>query len=622
MKKKKLARKKQANNIKSNDGMRMSSRRLILGVLVIVLVTSAAYVPAMRGGFVWDDDAFVLNPIIKAGDGLYRFWFSTEPPDYFPLTSTTLWLEWRLWGENALGYHVVNVLLHVISSILIWLVLKRLKVPGAWLAGLIFAVHPVNVEAVAWITQRKSTLPLLFYFLSILLYLKFENTERYWMFALSIGSFLLALLSKTSVVMLPFVLLGCALWQRGKIVRRDVMRSIPFFVTSFILGLVTVWFQYNRSIGGDIVRTDSFLSRLAGSGWVVWFYLYKAIAPLKLSFVYPRWDIDDSSVISFLPLVLLIGLALVFWWYRRSWGRPFFVALGYFAVTLFPVMGFINIYFMRYSLVADHYQYQSIIGIIALLVGLGTYAYNGWQKKVRQLAIAAVVLIVGLLSLQTWSLGHIYKDQETLFHDTIAKNPRCWMAYYNMGHGYQRQGRVKESTRYYYEALRIQPDNVDPHNNMGNMLLEQGRVDEAIAHFAEALRIKPEFAEAHYNLGNALLEQGNLGEAIDHYYESLRIEPENAMGHNNLANALARQGRVNQAVPHYLEALRIKPKFTRAHHNLGIVLKRGGRFKEAIAHFSEVLRIKPDHVQARRSLEDALQLLGKSNEVYRSKAKP
>lgn len=603
--------------------MKISSRQLIIGICVIVLVTSVAYIPAMRGGFVWDDDSFLTNnPLIKASDGLSRFWFSTEPPDYFPLTSTTLWLEWRLWGENPLGYHVVNVVLHIISSILIWFVLKRLKVPGAWLASLIFAVHPVNVEAVAWITQRKSTLPLMFYFLSILLYLKFENTERYSMFGLSLLSFLLALLGKTSVVMLPFVLLGCALWQRGKIVRKDVLRSIPYFATSLILGLVTVWFQYNRSIGGDIVRTDSFLSRLAGSGWVVWFYLYKAILPLKLSFVYPRWDIDDSSVISFLPLFLVIGTALVFWWYRRGWSRPFFVATGYFAVTLFPVMGFFNIYFMRYSLVADHYQYQSIIGIVALLVGLGTHAYNGWQQKARRLAKVAMVFIVGLLFLQTWRLGHIYKDQETLFRDTIAKNPQCWMAYYNMGHGYQREGRVEESMRYYYEALRIQPDNVDPHNNMGNMLLEQGRVEEAIAHFTKALRIKPDFAEAHYNLGNAFLEQGNLSQAIDHYYQSIRIEPKNEMAHNNLANALARQGRVNQAIPHYLEALRIKPRFAQAHYNLGVILKRQGRFKEAIAHLSEVLRIQPDHAQARRSLEHTLQLMRKPAAASNHVVKP
>ncbi|MGD9022958.1 MAG: tetratricopeptide repeat protein, partial [Deltaproteobacteria bacterium] len=512
--------------MKTDDDTRIDLKSLILGVCVILVVTFVAYIPAMRGDFIWDDDSFLTdNPLIKAPDGLYRFWFSTEPPDYFPLTSTTLWLEWRLWGMNAFGYHVTNVLLHVLSSILIWLVLKHLKIPGAWVAAMIFAVHPVNVEAVAWITQRKSTLPLVFYFLSILLYLKFERTEHYWLLGLSVMCFVLALLAKTSVVMLPFVLLGCALWQRGRIVRKDLMRSIPFFGTALILGLVTVWFQYNRSIGGDIVRTDSFLSRLAGSGWVVWFCLYKALLPLNLSFVYPRWDIDDTSVVSFIPLVILIGLLLVFWWYRGGWGRPLFVALGYFALTLFPFLGFLNIYYMRYSLVADHYQYQSIIGIIALVIGIAAHAYRRWHKKMRRVAVSVAVVVVGFLSVQTWSQGHIYKDPQTLFDDTITRNPQCWMANYNMGHSLQREGRIEESMAYYRQALRIQPDNPDPLNNMGNMLLEQGRIEEAISQFREALRIRPEFAEAHYNLGNALSDRGDLAEAIDHYYESIRIRP-------------------------------------------------------------------------------------------------
>jgi tetratricopeptide (TPR) repeat protein len=497
-----------------------------------------------------------------------------------------------------------------------------LKVPGAWLAGLIFAVHPVNVESVAWITQRKSTLPMMFYVLSILLYLKFEGSERHWMYGLSLGSFLLSLVSKTSVIMQPFVLLGCALWQRGRIARKDLIRSIPFFALSGILSLVTIWFQYNRSIGDDIVRTDSFLSRLAGAGWAVWFYLYKAIAPLKLIFVYPRWEIDDSSIISFVPGILLVGFLVLFWWYRRLWGRPFFFGLGYFVVTLFPVMGFFNIYYMRYSLVADHYQYQSIIGIIALMVGLGHYAYHNWPKKVRQPAMVVVVVLVGLLALQTWRQGYAYKDLQTLFHDTIAKNPDCWMAHYNLGHDMQDRGEFEEAMSYYSEAMRIQPDNPDPHNNMGNVLLSQGRFEEAISHLSEALRLKPDFAEAHYNLGNALMEQGKVNEAIAHFSESIRIEPDNAMAHNNIANALTSQGRVNQAIAHYDEALRIKPRFIDAHINKGIVLKREGRLEEAIAHFSEVLRIKPDHAKARRNLELALQLIRKpstpaSNSVQR-----
>ncbi len=582
----------------------------LLGVCVIILITFILYIPAMQGGFVWDDDSFLTNnPLIKADDGLYRFWFTTEAPDYFPLTSSTLWLEWRVWGMNAFGYHLVNILLHIVSSLLIWLILKRLKIPGAWLAALIFAIHPVNVESVAWITQRKSTLPMAFYLLSIFLYLKFEETGLRRTYGLSLGSFLMALLSKTSVVMGPFVLLGCAWWQRGKITIKDLLRSIPFFALSGFLSLVTIWFQYNRSIGDDIVRTDGFLSRLAGAGWAVWFYLYKAIAPLKLSFVYPRWNIDASSFVSFIPGLFLAVLLVLFWWYRKSWGRPFLFGLGYFVVALFPVLGFFNIYFMRYSLVADHWQYQSIIGVIALLVGLGYYLCAGRQKKTRQAVTIALVIIIGLFSLQTWRQGHIYKDQETLFLDTIAKDPGCWMAHYNLGHTAQDQGRLSEALNYYDQAQRIQPDNPDPFNNMGNVLLKQGKVDEAIASFSKALQIKPDFADAHYNLGIALERKGNPHQAIAHFYEALRIRPAFAEVHNNLGNILAIHGRPHQAVVHFYQALRIKPAFADAHYNLGLVLKRLGKLEEAADHFREVLRIRPDYPKARQHLENILQVM-------------
>jgi len=586
------------------------ARPLLFGAAAIVLITLVLYIPAMRGGFVWDDDSFLTdNPIIKADDGLYRFWFTTEAPDYFPLTSSTLWLEWRAWGMNAFGYHLVNILLHIVNSLLIWLILMRLKIPGAWLAALIFAVHPVNVEAVAWITQRKSTLPMTFYLLSLLLYLRFEATGRYRIYGFSLGSFLLAMLSKTSVVMGPFVLLGCAWWQRGKITLRDLRRSIPFFALSGFLSLVTIWFQYNRSIGDDIVRTDGFLSRLAGAGWAAWFYLYKAILPFKLSFVYPRWTIDTSSVLSFLPGLLLIGLLTLFWQYRKGWGRPFLFGSGYFVVTLFPVLGFFNIYFMRYSLVADHWQYQSIIGIIALAVGLICHFSAGRSRKTRQAVTAAMVVVIALFGLQTWQQGQIYKDQETLFLDTIAKDPRCWMAQYNLGHAAQNEGKFGDALRYYERAQRIQPDNPDPLNNMGNVLLKQGRVDEAIARFSEALRIKPDFSDAHYNLGIALERRGKPHQAIDHFYEALRIRPAFAEVHNNLGNILAIQGRSHQAIAHFSRALRIRPDFTDAHFNLGILLKRLGRFPEAASHFRTVLNIQPDYPKARRNLDKSLHLM-------------
>jgi tetratricopeptide (TPR) repeat protein len=610
-----------------------------LRVGVIVLITLAVYIPAMRAGFVWDDDLFLTNnPLIKADDGLYRFWFTTEPPDYFPLVSTSLWFEWRLWGMDATGYHVVNIALHAISSILIWLVLRRLKIPGAWLAALIFAVHPVNVESVAWITERKNTQPMVFYLLTILLYLRFESDGRRRWYVLALCAFLIALLSKTSVVMLPFVLLGCVWWQRGNIQIKDLVRSIPFFVMSGVLGLVTVLYQSN-AIGGDIVRSGGFFPRLAAAGSAVWFYIYKAIFPYKLSFVYPRWEIDPSSTVSYLPGLILAACFVALWRYRKSWGKAPLFALGYFVVTLFPVIGFFDINFMRYSLVTDHWQYTSIIGIIALVAGGAISMVKSWQGQLQKLACAAAVILVGVLSVLTWGQCHVYRDVEALWRDTISKNPNAWIAHNNLGTALLDQGRFEEAVAHCSEALRINPNhakihcalgaalagqgrfeeatrrfsealrlepNAEAHNDIGSALNELGRFEEAISHFSQAIRLRPGFAEAHANLGLGLAKQGRLGEAVPHFSEALRIEPDFEGAHYNLGLALAGQGKMKEAIPYFFEAVKIKPDFAEAHYNLGALLAGQGRLGEAIRHFSEALRIRPDFAEAKYSLNRAL----------------
>jgi tetratricopeptide (TPR) repeat protein len=612
---------------------------------VIVLITLVVYFPAMRAGFVWDDDLFLTeNPLIKADDGLYRFWFTTEPPDYFPLVSTSLWLEWRLWGMNAKGYHVVNIVLHAISSVLIWLVLRRLKIPGAWLAALVFAVHPVNVESVAWITERKNTQPMVFYLLTILLYLKFESDGgRRWC-VLALLAFLLALLSKTSVVMLPFVLLGCAWWQRGSIERKDLIRSIPFFVLSSVLGLVTVWYQSN-AIAGDIVRSDGFFARLAGAGWAVWFYIYKAIIPYNLSFVYPRWEIDATSIAAYLPLAILPLCFSLFWRYRNRWGKPFLFGLGYYVVTLFPVLGFFDINFMRFSLVTDHWQYTSIIGVIALVVGLATRVWHSWSIQLRWATNAGALSIVGVLSVLTWIQCHAYEDLETLWRDTISKNPEAWIAHSNLGSILAAQGRYDEALIHCSEALRINPGHAWIHGALGVALAGKGRLDEAIDHFSQAVKLKPDFAkayndlglalkrqgrfqdaegqfhhavtidpeyaEAHLNLGMLFAEQGKIEDALHHFSEAVRIVPGSADAHYNVGLAFAMQGNPSQAIRHFSEAVRVRPDFAEAHLNLGAMLASQGRLEESIGHFSEALRIRPGFPEAKHYLGQALKDTGK-----------
>jgi len=553
--------------------------RVIYGCMLICLLTFIIYIPVINGGFIWDDDAFLTqNPLIRASDGLYRFWFSTDPPDYFPLTSTTLWLEWRLWGENATGYHVVNVLLHILNALLIWAVLAKLGIPGSWLAALIFAVHPVNVESVAWITERKNLLPLAFFLVSILAYLSFDKDGKWRFYIFSLTAFLLALLSKTSIVMLPLVLLGLIWWQREEITVKDIIRSVPFFILSAVMGGITVWFQYHNAIGSTIVRDDGLLSRLAGAGWAVWFYIYKAVVPLNLSFVYPRWDTTQLSLISFLPLLCLAGLMAAFYYYRRKWGRPFLIGSGYFIITLFPVLGFFNIYFMKYSLVADHWQYTSIIGIIALIVGLIAGKYKVWEKRRRRVAISATVILICVLSILSWKRAETFAQPETLWKDTLKNNPECWMAYDILGVDVAKKGRLEQAIRHFRKALEIRPDYPKAHSNLANVLYDQGHVKEAFRHFEEALRTNPTAVEVYYNYGTALAEQGRLDEAIHHY----------------------------------LTAVKLRPDFLQVHYNLGALYAQQRNFQEAIRHFNEVLRIEPGHRGAKNSLMRVNQLMGRT----------
>jgi tetratricopeptide (TPR) repeat protein len=575
-----------------------SWRRQWLFGLGLFVVTLLAYLPVWHAGFIWDDDAFLVdNPLIKAGNGLYQFWCTTAAPDYFPMTSTTLWLEWRLWGNHPLGYHLVNLLLHAASSLLLWRVLTRLKIPGAWLAAAIFALHPVNVESVAWITERKNTLAMFFYAWALLGYLRFEDTGRKRWYGLLLGAFALALLSKTAVVPLPFVLLGLAWWRRGRLEWKDIRRTIPLFAAAFLLGLLTVWFQYHQHIGAVIVRTDSIWSRLAGAGCAVWFYLYKALWPLNLMFVYPRWSIEPARPLSYVPGLLLAVVFLAVGLRRGRWAKAMLFALGYFVVMLLPVLGFLNIYFMRYSLVADHWQYFSIPGPITLMAAVLTAAWKSWGRANPRLGIAlggALLLALGAL---TWKQAHIYSDNKKLWQDTLAKNPACMMAHYNLGLLLDQKGDVGEAIAHLRMALDLQPDFADGYNALANALIKQEEVAEAIVQYQKALDLQPDFAKARFNLGNALIKQGVLAQAIAQYRMALKLRPNDVNIQINLANALFTQGHLDEAVAQYRQALSIAPDNAHVNGNLGKLLLLKGDLDAAMACLQKAAPMSPDPVQ-------------------------
>lgn len=578
------------------------------GAALLTLLTVVAYAPCLSGEFIYDDYFNITNnPLVQAADGPYRFWFTSEPYDYWPVFNTTLWLEWRLWGASPAGYHAVNVALHVLGSSLLWIVLRRLKIPGAFLAALLFALHPVNVESVAWITQIKNLLAMLFFLLSILFYLNVElsppgSATRPW-YALSLAAFLLAMLSKGSVALLPLILAGITLWIRP-LARRDGARLVPFFFISAVLVPVNVWFQ-SRLANNQAAAPEPLLDRLLTAAAAVWFYLYKALLPLQLSFFYPHWDVRTDRLRWWLPLLAALALTLLLWLYRRTWGWPWLLAWLYFCLSLAPALGFTGVAFQRYSQVADHYQHLALAGVVAAAAA----AWRTWQRRLegpaRGAANAAAAAAVGILAVLTFQQSALYASGAALYRDTLAKNPRSSLALNNLGTILANTGEPEEAIALLEKATQLDPSYVEAHNNLGAALAKVGRVAEAMDHYQQALRVDPDSFNAHYNLAVAFVRQSRPQDAIPHFRQALRIDPASAQTHYNLGLAQVAAGDSVAAIDSFRAALALRPDYAEAHNDLGVALTNSGRLEEAIGHFQAALRLAPNLADARYNLEVA-----------------
>ena len=583
--------------------------------LILAAVTILAYQPAWHGGLLWDDDNCTTPPELRSLDGLRRIWFQPRATaQYYPLLYTSYWVQQRLLGDSPSGYHLVNLLLHIGCVVLVLKILRFLRVPGAELAAVIFALHPVNVETVAWIAERKNTLSGIFALAATFSYLKFDENRSRPSYALAIGLFLLGLLSKTAIVTLPLAWLMIFWWKRGAISwRRDVVPSIPFFFLSAAAGLVTRWFE-NTGIGYKTTILDlSLLDRCLIAGRAFWSQLGKLLWPSNLMFVYPRWEINAGVWWQYLFPLAVLGLLGVLWNFRR-WSRAPFAGVLIYLFLLLPSLGFLNIYFFIYSFVADHWQYLACLGIITpcasgivLLAG----HFKRWQGWIEP---GVILLVAGTLFLLTSQQSRMYTDIETLYRATIARNPTCWMAQVNLGNILYQSNRVPEAMDLFNLAMGIKP--AVAHYSLGNALLQKGRTSGAIEQYKEALRIDPNYAETQNNLGNALLLIGQTSKAIDQYQQALRINPGNAKTHNNLGNALVQTGRAAEAIDHYKQALRIHPTSADAHNNLASALAQMGRISEAIEQLKAALRIKPHDIDAQNNLTK-LEALQKTAPAHR-----
>jgi Flp pilus assembly protein TadD len=574
---------------------RPSWTRPALWAGLIVVLTCVAYVPAMRGGFIWDDDAYVTNnTTLRDAAGLARIWLEPQSvPQYYPLVFTGFWAEYHLWGLAPLGYHVVNVLLHAASAVLLWRLLARLAVPGAWLAAAVFALHPVHVESVGWITERKNVLSGLFYLAAFHAYLRFDDAgrRRWGAYAACVALFVCALLSKTVTSSLPIAVAIALWWRRGRLEARDLVPLLPLLVVGAGFGALTAWLEQHHVGAGEdwsLTRPERFLI----AGRAPWFYLGKLVWPHPLVFIYPRWALDPHAWWQVALSVATVAVAAVAWALRARVGRGPLAATLFFGATLFPALGFVDVYPFRYSFVADHFQYMASIGPIALLCGLAVRGAARLPRPAATIAAAALLAVLGAL---TWDQGYAYADLETLWRDTIAKNPDAGMAHDNLANILLARGALAEAVDHYREALRVKPNHVEARNNMGAALVRLGRVDEAIGHLREALRIQPIFSEPHFNLGVAYATQGKTADAIAEYSEAIRIRPTHADAQNNLGSLLVGQGKLQEATDHFRAAVQARPDFPEAHTNLGYVYLRTNALDDAAREYQTAIRLRQNY---------------------------
>lgn len=548
--------------------------------LLLVTAIVLACQPVWKAGFIWDDDEYVTkNPLLTAPDGLQRIWFSTDAPSqYCPLVYTSFWIERRLWGLDPAGYHWTNIVLHCANALLVWLLLQRLKVPGPWLGAALFGLHPVNVESVAWISERKNVLSMFFCFLALLEWIRFVDRPgrrrpeqlpepassdrpvpcRHWSpYFAALGFYALALFSKSTACTLSAALL-LVLWLKHKpVTLRRLGQVAPFVALGLGMGLLTIWWERVHQGTAGKEFAIGWLERILIASRAIWFYLGKMAWPVHLTFSYPKWNIDPKSVFAY---GWLIASAVAGWLIikgRKLYGRGVETAAVFYVATLSPLLGFFMLYTFRYTFVADHYQYVASVGPLAL-VGAALTVFGCERSTLNARAdlcgrVAAstrsaglrpiALLFTGIILISAGTLTRqqcqMFKDSETLWRATISRNPQSYMAHNNLGAWLLRNGHTDEAILEFKRVLALQPEYEIGHYNLGNALMQKGLISEAVSELEAAIRLKPDYAAAHNNLGNVLLRNGRPREAVEHYETAARLRPKNADAANNLAWVLA-----------------------------------------------------------------------------------
>ena len=543
---------------------RDQTKLLSFALCAIVLLV---YLPAMLAvDFIWDD--FVIGTdTVRTLDGLRQIWFS--PADipaeghYWPLTYTSFWLEHKLWGRTPTGYHATNVLLHLVNTLLLWHLLRRLSVPGAWVAAAVFAVHPVHAESVAWIIERKDVLSGMFYLLAASSWVRYTEDPRAGRYLSSLAAYVAGMLSKSVVVTLPAALLIWHWWKRGRVTGADLVRLAPFIAVGLAISVADLLFNRSRGVGGF---GYSVWERVLIAARSFWFYVGKLFWPVDLAVIYPHWEVRLADPLGWVGAGAAVGVVAVLWLLRRKVGRGPLAGVLFFTVMLSPVLGFVDFNFMLFSFVADRYQYLASIGLTTAVVSVGAYALATVRGtgRLRGTALNAtpivlIVIILTVLGTLTWRQASLYRDGVTFFTHVVLHNPRAREAHLNLGSALLRWNSLDEALNAYRIAEEQRPEDCKPPYGAGVALHHLGRIEEAESAYLRALELCPHYGEALADFAKLRLDQQRYEEALQLSDTAVEVQSRNPKAWINRSIALLRLGKVEQALASIEQALAIEP---------------------------------------------------------------
>ncbi|MFA4854060.1 MAG: tetratricopeptide repeat protein [Candidatus Omnitrophota bacterium] len=589
-----------------NFYLKFSRYKKFFQLFLIVLLCFIIYIPSLRNGFIWDDETNLYeNPCIQKAEGLKLIWFTNETYQYYPVVFTTFWLEHKLWGLNPFGYHTINLILHLFNALLLFWIALKLYPRLAFVLALLFAVHPIQVETVAWITERKNLLSLFFFLLTILAYLRFDRTRRIRDYLLTVIMFVFALFSKPIAVCFIFFPFLYKWWQDGKITWREIRLSAVFVITGLLNAGYTLYLEY-YNVGAQGRAFDlTFLERFILAGRILIFYIYKLLFPFNFMFFYPRWIVNARVWWQWLfPFSVMLVLG-VFVYYRKKIGRGTLALFIFYIISIFPVLGFINVYGMNFSWVADHFSYLSVpvllllfcACICCLLDRLRASFPRLCSLPYRILSTGLFIFAINYMCFKSAELARNYKDSTTLWSNLIRENPKAWVAYANLAAIYINIGKTEEALVLYKKAMALNPNfesAIVLYNNLGNLSIKTGKNKEALALYKKAIAINPDSKSnvlSYYNLGNAYYAIERKADAIKAYEKAIQLSPKYLGAFNNLASVYVDVGKIDKAIELWNEAIQINPAFAIAQFNLAVFYFQRKQYNLAIKHCDKVTEL-------------------------------